>query len=268
MPDRHAPAPAPHACRTLFLSDLHLGALGARSDLALSFLEAHRAETYVLAGDVLDLWQPLLPHWTDADQAVIDHLNARKAEGAALIYLRGNHDPYPERAPEAARPHAEALDRCVHEAADGRRYLVIHGDALDRRVFRAHVFTRIGSRIDHGLRLLDRGLKRLRLESPGEARSSIEALLAWLNSLMHARRKHEKRLVELARSEGFDGIICGHFHMEALHDEHGLIYANCGDWVDSITALAEAHDGTLQLLSGWRDAATDEAEQGSSLAEA
>ena len=29
----------------------------------------------------------------------------------------------------------------------------------------------------------------------------------------------------------------------------GLIYANDGDWVESLTALSEEHDGTLRLLS-------------------
>ena len=247
MSDRTPPVP-PRACRTLFLSDLHLGALGGQPGPVLRFLQAHRADTYVLAGDILDLWQPLLPHWTAEDQAVIDHLNARAAEGARLIYLRGNHDPFPERAPEAARPAAPPQDRHVHHAADGRRYLVIHGDAVDLRLFRAHVFTRLGSRIDHGLRRLDRGLQRLWRQSPGEARSTIEALLASLNTLMHVGRSHERRLVALARAEGLDGVICGHFHLAGLHREHGLVYANCGDWVDSATALVEGFDGTLQLM--------------------
>ncbi len=52
----------------------------------------------------------------------------------------------------------------------------------------------------------------------------------------------------LARAEGLDGVICGHFHLAGLHREHGLVYANCGDWVDSATALVEGFDGTLQLM--------------------
>ncbi len=241
--------PSPRDCRTLFLSDLHLGALGAQSERVLEFLQGYRAETYVLVGDVLDLWQPLLPHWTPEDQAVIDHLNQRKAEGARLIYLRGNHDPHPERAPSRARPDAVVRDRCIHHAADGRRYLVIHGDCVDSRLFRAHVFTRLGSRIDHALRSLDRGLQRLWRQSPGEARSTIETLLVWLSTLSHLSRTHEKRLVDLARAEGLDGVICGHFHLAALHDEHGLAYVNCGDWVDSVSGVVESFDGVLHLLT-------------------
>ncbi|WP_127106547.1 UDP-2,3-diacylglucosamine diphosphatase [Pararhodobacter zhoushanensis] len=249
MSDRHSSNFSPRVCRTLFVSDLHLGALGAQPARALGFLRAHRAETYVLVGDVLDQWQPLLPHWSADDQAVIDHLNARQAEGAQLIYLRGNHDPYPERAPAGTQPRVAAQDQHVHHAADGKRYLVIHGDKVDARIFRAHAFTRLGSRIDHMLRLLDRGLQRLSRQSPGEAKSSIEALLAWLNTLMHVGRKHERKLVDLARAEGLDGVICGHFHIAGLHRDHGLTYANCGDWVDSATGLIETFDGTLKLVT-------------------
>ncbi|MCB1388184.1 MAG: UDP-2,3-diacylglucosamine diphosphatase [Rhodobacteraceae bacterium] len=249
MTDRPAPFISAQSCRTLFLSDLHLGALGAQSERLLHFLRAHRAETYVLVGDVLDLWHPLLPHWSPSDQAVVDFLNARQEQGARLVYLRGNHDPFPDRAPEARRPRAQPVERYVHVAGDGQRYLVIHGDQIDARLFRAHLFTRLGSRADHALRLVDRRLQRLWRSSRGDARSSIEALLAWLNTLMHAGRRHERKLVEMARAEGLDGVICGHFHIAGLHRDHGLVYANCGDWVDSLTALTETCDGRLRLLA-------------------
>jgi UDP-2,3-diacylglucosamine pyrophosphatase LpxH len=258
MPDTRLPPPAPLAparWRTLFLSDLHLGALGCRADLLLGFLASNRAETYVLAGDVLDLWQPLLPHWTEADQAVVDHLEARRAEGARMIYLRGNHDPDPSAAPEGRRLTVEAVEELEFAAADGRCYLVLHGDAIDSRLFRQHAMTRLGSRIDHALRRTDRMLARLRRQSRGEARTAIEAAMAQVNAALYAGRSHERRLVAMARARGMDGVICGHFHIAGLHDDHGLIYANCGDWVDSFTALAEGDDGRLCLLGGRAEAA-------------
>jgi UDP-2,3-diacylglucosamine pyrophosphatase LpxH len=235
--------------RTLFLSDLHLGALGSRADLILSFLQANRAETYVLVGDILDLWQPLLPHWTEEAQQVLLHLCARQASGAVIHYLRGNHDPDPSRAPVDKRLEVEAVDTLIHHGNDQRRYLVLHGDVVDARIVRSHVMTLVGSRIDHLLRVLDRGLSRLRRGTPPEARSTIEALLAGVNAMLYRGRRHERRLIAMARAHGADGVICGHFHIAGLHDRHGMIYANCGDWLDSMTALAEAHDGALQLVS-------------------
>jgi UDP-2,3-diacylglucosamine pyrophosphatase LpxH len=252
--------------RTLFLSDLHLGALGARADRLLDFLEKTPSESYVLVGDVLDLWQPLLPNWGREDQAVVDHLRRRQQDGAPIAYLVGNHDPFPNRAPADRRLPADPQAEIVHEAADGRRFLVLHGDAVDSRLVRAHALTRLGSRIDHILRSIDLLLGTLRRRTSGEARTTIGWLIASVNDILYARRLHERRLVALARARGLDGVICGHFHIAGLHDAHGLIYANCGDWVDSFTAVGERHDGTLCLLA---HAVRTEAPQGRSvLAEA
>jgi len=235
--------------RTLFLSDLHLGTLGSRADLVLDFLNRHPARSYVLVGDVLDLWQPLLPHWTARDQAVIDHLNRRQRAGAQLVYVRGNHDPHPVRAPAHARLATDPVDRYIHHAGDGRRYLVVHGDEIDSRLIRTHAMTRLGSRIEHGLRRMDRRVGRLR-RNPEGTRSLVEWAIMAANALVYAGRVHERRMVDLARAEGLDGVICGHFHIAGLHDMFGLTYANCGDWVDSMTALIDEGNGELRLLGG------------------
>lgn len=235
--------------RTLFLSDLHLGAIGSRADLILSFLKANRADTYILVGDILDLWQPLLPHWTQDAQLVLDHLKARQDKGAVIHYLRGNHDPDPDCAPVGQRLNVRAVDYLIHHGTDNRRYLVLHGDVVDRRFVRSHVMTRLGSRIDYWLRRLDRGLSVLRRNTSAEARSSIEALICGVNAVLYRGRRHERRLVAMARQYGAHGVICGHFHIADLHDKHGMIYANCGDWLDSMSALVEAHDGSLQLVT-------------------
>lgn len=52
-----------------------------------------------------------------------------------------------------------------------------------------------------------------------------------------------------ARRRGLDGVICGHIHRPSLVQRDGLVYANDGDWVENLTALAEDRDGTLRLLS-------------------
>ncbi|MER2177798.1 MAG: UDP-2,3-diacylglucosamine diphosphatase, partial [Stenotrophomonas maltophilia] len=54
--------------------------------------------------------------------------------------------------------------------------------------------------------------------------------------------------LEDVRRRGLDGIVCGHIHRAALGERDGLIYANDGDWVESLTVLAEDPDGTLRLL--------------------
>ncbi|WFE74695.1 UDP-2,3-diacylglucosamine diphosphatase [Roseinatronobacter sp. S2] len=235
--------------RTLFLSDLHLGALSSRAGLVLRFLQDNPAETYVLVGDILDLWHPLLPHWCAQDQAVIDHLQARARAGARLIYVRGNHDPDPAMIPPHARLKAQHVTSYIHKTAKGKRFLVLHGDEADSRLIRLHSMTRLGSLIDHGLRRCDRVLRKLSRRQP-QARGVVDRLLAAANGLRYSGRRYERHMVDLARAKGLDGVICGHFHIAALHNHFGLTYANCGDWVDSMTALEDAGDGVLRRLGG------------------
>ena len=250
--DRPIPRPRP-AARTLFLSDLHLGALSARAGDVLRFLRAHPAETYVLVGDILDLWQPLLPQWSAEDQAVIDYLRSRHSRGARLVYVRGNHDPDPARIPAHAALPAEHVHSHVHETPGGKRFLVLHGDEADGRLIRLHAMTRLGSLIDHGFRRIDAFLSWVSLQD-----AKMQGFAGWLlkaaNDLRYRGRSHERQMVELARAQGMDGVICGHFHMAALHDHFGLTYANCGDWIDSMTALMDMGDGTLRLI-GWEQGA-------------
>lgn len=235
--------------RSLFLSDLHLGAIGARADLALRFLEQNKADTYFLVGDILDVSMPFSLGRPATCGAVIDHLRQRQAEGARLVYLVGNHDPVPATVPDRRRLPVDPVDEVVHVAADGRRYLVVHGHRQDRAVFRNHLLTRIGAYVENVARLIcSVALTGASNGSPIEGRT--DRLFTAINAALHLGRGHEQRLVELARQHGADGVICGHYHMAGLHDRHGIVYANCGDWVTSITCLSEDYGGRLHLVDG------------------
>lgn len=242
---------SPTRSRALFLSDLHLGARAARPGLVLDFLAAHDAERIYLVGDILDLWHGGRTHWSDKAEAVVRMLSTRAGEGRRVIYLAGNHDAA-LREPGAARlPEGWELREAVtHEAADGQRYLVLHGDQADGRLFRFHVMTRIGSRLEAAVRAVDAWLGNDNAaQRHPQTRSRIERMIAGFNALFVMGGRFERRLVKLARAVGADGVICGHSHRPALRDVDGALYANCGDWVDSFTALTEDHDGTLRLVA-------------------
>jgi UDP-2,3-diacylglucosamine pyrophosphatase LpxH len=55
-------------------------------------------------------------------------------------------------------------------------------------------------------------------------------------------------VVRNIKVQGFDGVICGHIHAAAMHQVDGMTYFNCGDWVDSCTAIIEHTDGRMELL--------------------
>ena len=57
-----------------------------------------------------------------------------------------------------------------------------------------------------------------------------------------------------SRRRACDGVVCGHIHKAEMREVDGLIYANDGDWIESLSALVEHHDGTLELID-WQNAA-------------
>ncbi|MDT8856238.1 UDP-2,3-diacylglucosamine diphosphatase [Paracoccaceae bacterium Fryx2] len=252
FPPAQRPGRARHHHRSLFLSDLHLGARNCDAGRILGFLTEHDADTFYLVGDIFDIWHVRKPHWTPVHDAIVAILRTRAQRGARIVYLSGNHDAAKHRHHEGFLGPVEVAEHAFHVAADGRRYLVLHGDVCDARWLRWHALTRLGSRADESLRSLDAWLRRLRNRADPERATTIQMLLSCVNGLLSFGTRFETRLADLARRHDQDGVICGHFHKAALHGDHGVVYANCGDWVDSCTAIAEHRDGTLMRLA-WQD---------------
>ena len=239
-PTRHFPV--------LFLSDLHLGSRACRDTALLSFLERHTADVIYLVGDIIDTWLPMGAHWTDAQHRVLAILFDRARQGTRLIYTPGNHDAFFRRFIGQEMLGLEVVDRIVHTAADGRRYLVVHGDEgdiFDRRFPR---LSRASTRIDSGVRGLIGWVNRRRARKGRPEWTLADRLVKGFNDMVRACDAFEERLSAIALAQGVDGIICGHFHKPALHAAHGVAYANCGDWVENTTALAETPSGRLLLI--------------------
>ncbi|MCB6179788.1 UDP-2,3-diacylglucosamine diphosphatase [Rhodobacter sp. Har01] len=236
--------------RSLFVSDLHLGSGGARASEFLEFLCQTDCATIYLVGDIFDIWHVGRVVWSPAHDAILADLAARAAKGTRVVYLPGNHDAamrnFVGLGDRLLQGAFELHDSMTHVAADGRRYLVLHGDQCDSRFLKWHLLTRLGSRIEAALRRLDRALLRA-TGSPAE-QGLLDLLRQGVNALVLIGNGFEQRLVRLARDSGHDGVICGHYHRAALRDHGRTAYANCGDWVDSLTALGETEDGSLQLL--------------------
>jgi len=100
-------------------------------------------------------------------------------------------------------------------------------------------------RILTGNRLVNRLRRRLGLR--------YWSLAQYLKRKSTAAERYIARFVQAGlddvRTRRLDGIVCGHIHRAALIRQDGLVYANDGDWVESLTALCETADGTLQLLA-------------------
>ncbi|EAU46064.1 UDP-2,3-diacylglucosamine diphosphatase [Salipiger bermudensis] len=246
MPSSPAGNDARRTMRSLFLSDLHLGARASRPSQVLAFLRNIEAETIYLVGDIFDLWHGGRVHWTDAHETVMDEFRQRRRNGTRIVYLPGNHDAA-MRAPDAAVEGWELREAVIHHAADDRRYLVLHGDQCDPRILRWHAMTRLGSRLDAMLRQVD-DWQRRRGDVPAGTQSHAQRVIGHANQLLAMGDRFERRLIKLARAAGTGGVICGHSHKPGLRQHGEMVYANCGDWIDSLTAMTEDAQGTLSLV--------------------
>lgn len=241
--------------RTLFLSDIHLGYRGCRAEALLAFLAAHQPDEVVLVGDVVDLWSlGRVPFWPPAHQEVVRQLVGLAAKGVPVTYVPGNHD-------EAVREWAGtnlagvrvALEH-VHVTADGRRFLVMHGDAFDDAVRFPPWLAALGSHLYDVMMWVSHRIHGLRRRLSRRARWF--SLATWVKQRVPEAvryvRQFETVALQEARRRGFDGIVCGHIHQPALQMRDGLCYANDGDWVEHGTGLVEHLDGRLELR--WADA--------------
>src|SRR5262249_54530374 len=76
----------------------------------------------------------------------------------------------------------------------------------------------------------------------------------------------ERTLAEEAQRCDVDGVICGHIHHAVIHDNFGTRYMNCGDWVESCSALVEHEDGPFEILT-WFDSGVEQPHSGPRLIE-
>lgn len=238
--------------RTLFISDLHLGARGCQAREILEFLKGCHAETVYLVGDIFDFWHVGKVHWTGIHDEIIAELNKFSLNGARVIYLMGNHDRQAQDVVRIYLPYAEFLVSAVHKAADDRTYLVLHGDQADRRLLRWHIMTLLGSRMDAALRATDDWITRNQ-NVPADRSGIFKQVISLFNRVMAMGERFETILASMAKEAGTDGVICGHSHIPGVRMRKGSTYANCGDWVDNLTALIEDYNGHIELYSWQRE---------------
>jgi len=236
--------------RAVFVSDVHLGSRHCHAAEFADFLTTLRCDRLYLVGDIVDLWwmASRRANWNAAHNRVVEALHALRRDGTEIIYVPGNHDRPVRRFCGLVLPRMTIRRRSIHVTADGRRLLVVHGDDYDAVTHFGGLQERFGDwlyyRILTGNRLLNFARRRCGLR--------YWSLAEFLKRRSGAAERYIARFVEAgvddARRRGVDGIVCGHIHRAALFERDGCVYANDGDWVESLTALVEDPDGTLRLL--------------------
>ena len=238
------------AFRSLFLSDIHLGTRGCQAEKLLDFLRYHEAETIYLVGDIVDGWQLKTSwHWPQAHNDVLQKLLRKVRKGSRIVYIPGNHDEFLREYSGMHFGGIEIVDSAVHTCADGTRYLVLHGDLFDLVIKHARWLALLGDKAYDVAIVANTVFNRIR-RAFGLTYWSVSkwAKLKVKNAVKFIG-EFERTLAAEAHRHGVDGIICGHIHHPAIQDTYGVRYVNCGDWVESCTAVAEHMDGTLEIIT-------------------
>lgn len=237
--------------RAVFVSDVHLGSKHCHAAEFADFLGGLRCRQLYLVGDIVDLWWMAQRRaaWGTAHNRVVEALHALRRAGTEIVYIPGNHDRPIRRFCGLALPAMQVRRRAIHVTADGRRLLVTHGDEFDNITHFGTLQEKFGDwlyyRILTGNQLLNFVRARFGLR--------YWSLSEFLKRQSGAAERYIGRFVQAgiddAKRRGLHGIVCGHIHRASLVQRDGLVYANDGDWVESLTALAEDPDGTLRLLA-------------------
>ncbi|MGZ5865946.1 MAG: UDP-2,3-diacylglucosamine diphosphatase [Xanthobacteraceae bacterium] len=244
----------PKRYRTLFISDIHLGARGSQAGKLLHFLRWHEADHIYLVGDIVDGWALHSGwYWPQSHNDVVQKLLRQARKGTRITYAPGNHDEFLREYYGTHFGGIEVVENAIHTGVDGRRYLVIHGDLFDLVVTQARWLALLGDKAYDTAIVVNRwfNLIRRRLGFPYWSLSQW-AKLKVKNAVSYIG-DYEKTLTAEAHRHGADGVICGHIHHAAIHDDFGLRYINCGDWVESCTAIVEHEDGRLEIIT-WAEA--------------
>jgi UDP-2,3-diacylglucosamine pyrophosphatase LpxH len=235
--------------RTIWISDLHLGTRGCKVEFLLDFLRYTEAETIYLVGDIIDGWRLKKSwYWPQSHNDVVQKVLRKVRKGTRVVYIPGNHDEWLRGYTELQFGGVEVVEEAVHVTADGRRLLVLHGDAFDAVVTHARWLALLGDGAYDLALWLNRHFNtaRRRLGFPYWSLSAY--LKGRVKNAMEYIAGFGDAVAGEAHRRGVDGVVCGHIHHAEIRDLRGILYCNDGDWVESCTALVEHADGRLELI--------------------
>ncbi|GJM10549.1 MAG: hypothetical protein DHS20C11_28250 [Lysobacteraceae bacterium] len=220
-----------------------------RADLLLEFLHSFCCERLYLVGDIVDLWaMKRSVSWPQTHTNVVRSILGKAKHGTRVVYIPGNHDAFLREYCGQQFGNVSLRRKVVHKTVDGKRILVIHGDAFDGAVRCNQALERIGDALYSFILRLNGWLHRARKHYGHHYWSLAGFIKTRIGNARRYIERYEEAAASAAANSGMDGIICGHIHHPNDRTIAGVQYINDGDWVESCTALVEHHDGRLQLI--------------------
>jgi UDP-2,3-diacylglucosamine pyrophosphatase LpxH len=232
---------------------MHLCSRDCQTELLCSFLDSFKCDYLYLAGDIFDFWclrRGL--YWPNDYNHIVTQILKRATKGAKVYYIPGNHDEFFRNFVGTRFGEVEIVKDQIHQGVDGRRYWVLHGDALDTVVLYHNWLSHLGTAAYGLLVTINRLINMIRRWFGLPYVSLSGAIKRKVKHAVKFMTRFEDTLVEEAHRKQVDGVICGHIHQPQMRETENIMYMNTGDWIDSCTALVEHTDGRFELIS-WRD---------------
>lgn len=243
--------------RTLWISDVHLGSRGCKAEMLCDFLRNNECDLLYLVGDIVDGWQLSQRwYWPESHKAVVNEILRLSQSGTRVIFIPGNHDEVFRDYIGLCFAGVELADEAIHETADGRRLLVLHGDRFDSVVTNARWLARAGDWA-HSVAVRANDVVASVRRSLGMPYWSLSHWLkVHVKDAVEFVGRFEDTLAQEALLRGVDGVVCGHIHKAEIRQIGEILYCNDGDWVESCTALTEDDAGNLEIVE-WKSAANE-----------
>ena len=236
--------------RAIFISDVHLGTRACQAESLLAFLRAHESDYLYLLGDIIDFWaMNRSVQWAGAHNTVVQKVLRRARHGCKVFFIPGNHDEALREYAGVAFGDIRVESEWIHETLDGRRYWLVHGDEYDQ-VTRHHRWVAVLGDVGYNaLVRINLVLSRVRrlLRRPGYwslagyAKNKVKKAVSFIFDF-------EDAVAHAAAQRGVDGVVCGHIHSAADRRIGNVRYLNCGDWVDTCSAIVEHFDGRIEVV--------------------
>ncbi len=233
----------------IFLSDIHLGTRGCQADKLTDFLKSHTCDRLYLVGDIVDGWRMQSGvYWPQTHSNVVRRILTYTKRGTEVVYITGNHDEFLRKYTTIELGGIRVVDEAVHETADGRKLLVLHGDQFDI-VTRYHRWIAFLGDLGYNALLgMNTYVNFVRRALGYE----FWSLSAWIKHRVKRAvnfiSEFEGAVARQCKRRGYHGAICGHIHHAEISRIDGVTYMNCGDWVESCTALVETRNGDFEII--------------------
>jgi UDP-2,3-diacylglucosamine pyrophosphatase LpxH len=252
--------------KSIFISDVHLGTRDSKADQLNNFLKHNTCETLYLVGDILDVWriQQNKWRWQQSHSNVVRRILGHAKRGTQVHYIAGNHDEFlrPLMPYGIGFGNVNVANQMTHVGVDGKKYLVIHGDLFDGLTRLAPWLAILGDKAYDTVLWLNTKFNYIRHKMGFSYWSLSKYLKGRVKKAVDFMFKFEKNITAYCQKRGFDGVICGHIHHAEIKEIDGIIYMNDGDWVESMTALVEHHDGRWEIIT-WTKESDDESSKNS-----